>query len=660
MSKQYDNSSISKLKGADRVRLRPAVIFGSDDIEGAKHTFFEILSNSVDEGKSGYGNLIKITKHIDKSLTIQDFGRGIPLDWNENEQQYNWELVLCELYAGGKYTIGEGEDYESSLGTNGLGLASTQYASEFLKVISVRDGYRYEMDFEKGEPIGELQKDLLSAVDCDSQTGTTITYKPDDMVFTEIDIPFDWIKKVCQEQSVVAKGITFTLYDENTNEQITYYYEKGIQDYIVELGQNKGFDEPVYITGRGKGQDTDKRKPYSVNFELVFEFNNEAAQQMYFHNSSNLIHGGSPQKAVENAFVYCIDKYLKDNNKYNKGEKRISANDVLDSLLLISSSFSTFTSYSNQTKTAISNKFVQELIQDTIKEQLNIYFLENPISAEKITQQILVNMRSRVKAESTRLNIKKKLSEKISVVNKPKKFIDCRTKDVSRRELYIVEGDSALGSCKLGRNAEFQALMPVRGKILNCLKADYDKIFKSDIIVDLLKITGCGVEVKSKYNKNLSSFNIENINFSKICICTDGDEDGWQIRCLLLTMFYRLAPQLIELGYIYIADTPLYEITIGTGKNAKTAFAFSELEKNSILEGLENVSYKIQRSKGLGENTPEMMWETTMSPDTRRLIRVTMSEAEEMSHTFEMLLGDDIESRRQYIADYGYEYLEAI
>lgn len=664
--KTYDNTSIKSLKGADRVRLRPAVIFGSDNIEGAKHTFFEIFSNSIDEGKSGYGDLIRVWLHEDHSITVQDFGRGIPLDWNEEEQRYNWELCCCELYAGGKYNIGE-DDYDiGTLGTNGLGLASSQYASEFMKVVSYRDGFKYEMNFEHGNPIGELKKERIvsqQAIGYEVPTGTIIHYKPDSEVFTDVKIPFEWLKEVIKEQAVIAKGIRFQLGHNEHETEVEFYYEDGIKDYIEELSQGKNITDVIDFHGNGIGRDAEDRAEYKAKFEMVLAFNNDAAQQLYFHNSSNLEYGGSPLKATRNGLVTVIHKYLKDNGKYNKGEKAINYTDVEDSLLLICSSFSTFTSYENQTKKAITNKFVGEMIQNEIKDKLSIYFAENPIDAERICGQVLVNCRARTKAEKTRINVRKFLGEKISVLSKPKKFVDCRTKDVTKRELYIVEGDSALGSCKLGRNADYQALMPVRGKILNCLKADYDKIFKSDIIVDLMKIIGCGVSIKSKHNKDLNSFDIDNLNFGKICICTDGDEDGWQIRCLLLTMFYILTPELIELGYIYIADTPLYEITVGRGKNFITRFAFSEVEKDSILMELAESTpgtSKIQRSKGLGENTPEMMWETTMNPESRRLIQVTMDDAEAMLETFEMLLGDDIEGRKQYIADYGYAYAEGI
>lgn len=654
--KEYGNQSITSLKGADRVRLKPAVIFGSDGIDGSKHTLFEILSNSIDEAKSGHGDTITILVHPDNSLTIKDRGRGIPLDWNEKEQRYNWELCCCELYAGGKYNIDDDEDYDiGTLGTNGLGLASSQYASEFMTVISYRDGYRYEMNFKKGEPVGELFKTELT--ENKDKTGTEITYKPDKEVFTDVNIPFEWLKEIMKEQAVIAKGIRFQLGYAGEENMVQFYYPNGIADHIVELAQDKNISDIIRIAKQGKGKDADDRPEYKAKFEMVFAFNNECPQQLFFHNSSNLEYGGTPLKAVRNGFVAVIDKYLKDNGKYNKNDKKITYVDVEDSLLLECSSFSTVTSYENQTKKAITNKFVGDLIQESIKEELTIFFIENPMEAEKICAQVLVNMRARTKAENTRINVRKQLGGQINITNRVKKFVDCRSKDKERTELYIVEGDSALGSCKLGRDAEFQGIMPVRGKILNCLKADYDKIFKSDIIVDLFKVLGCGVEVKSKHNKDLNTFNLDNLRWNKIIICTDADEDGYQIRTLILSMLFRLAPKLIEEGKVFIAETPLYEITIGTGKKAITKFAYSEAEKAILLEEHTGEKIKLQRSKGLGENTPQMMWETTMCPETRTLIEVTMEEAEMYNEVFEMFLGDDLNSRKEYIAENMNEWL---
>ncbi len=652
---EYTNESISSLKGADRVRLRPSVIFGSDGLEGCEHSVFEILSNSIDEAREGFGNKIEIVLGKDNDITVCDHGRGIPVDYNANEEKYNWELLFCEMYAGGKYNNNGGDNYEFSLGLNGLGLCATQYSSEFMDVTIFRDGYKYELKFEKGENVGGLKKTKTNV----KTTGSTIHWKPDREVFTEINIPVEYFQDVLKRQCIVNAGLTFELTDENTGEKYTYCYENGIRDYISELSEDKNFTEVQYYTSEAKGRDRADKDEYRLKFELAFCFNNEINALEYYHNSSYLEHGGAPDKAVRSAFVSAIDNYLKNNNLYNKNEKKIVFSDVEDSLILIINSFSTITSYENQTKKSITNKFIQEYLTDYLKEQLGIYFIENKADADKIAKQILVNKRSRETAEKTRVNIKKKLTGSIDMNNRVEKFVNCRSKDVTKRELYIVEGDSALGSVMLGRDAEFQGIMPIRGKILNCLKANYDRIFKSDIITDLLKVIGCGVEIKAKHNtsKDLNSFDINNLRWDKIIICTDADVDGFQIRTLVLTMIYRLVPTLIEKHKVFIAESPLYEITAGKGKNEKTYFAYTEKEKADITAKIKG-DYHIQRSKGLGENEPEMMWQTTMNPETRRLIMVMPEDGKKTSEIFDMLLGDNLTGRKNHIETEGYKYID--
>lgn len=652
---EYTNESISSLKGADRVRLRPSVIFGSDGLEGCEHSVFEILSNAIDEAREGYGNKIEIILGTDNDITVCDHGRGIPVDYNTNEEKYNWELLFCEMYAGGKYNNNGGDNYEFSLGLNGLGLCATQYSSEFMDVTIYRDGYKYELKFEKGENVGGLQREKTNV----KKTGTTIHWKPDRDVFTDINIPVDYYKDILKRQCIVNAGLSFELIDDRTKEKFIYCYEQGIKDYISELSEDKNFTEIQYYENEAKGRDRADKEEYRLKFELAFCFNNEINRLEYYHNSSYLEHGGAPDKAVRSAFVSAIDNYLKTNNLYNKSEKKIVFSDVEDSLIIIINSFSTITSYENQTKKSITNKFIQEYLTDYLKKQLEIYFIENKADADKIAKQILVNKRSRETAEKTRVNIKKKLTGSIDMNNRVEKFVNCRSKDVTKRELYIVEGDSALGSVMLGRDAEFQGIMPIRGKILNCLKANYDRIFKSDIITDLLKVMGCGVEIRTKHNtsKDLNSFDINNLRWDKIIICTDADVDGFQIRTLVLTMIYRLVPTLIEKHKVFIAESPLYEITTGSGKNEKTYFAYTEKEKTAITAKIKG-SYKIQRSKGLGENEPEMMWQTTMNPETRRLIMVMPEDAKRTSDTFDLLLGDNLTGRKEHIETEGYKYID--
>ena len=652
----YDNESISSLKGADRVRKRPGVIFGSDGLEGCEHAVFEILSNAIDEARGGHGKLITVTRFADRSIQVEDQGRGCPVDWNEKEGRYNWELVFCELYAGGKYDP-TGENYEFSLGLNGLGSCATQYASRYMDVTVWRDGKEYRLHFERGEIAGKLE--VSEQTGNKKRTGTTIRWLPDLDVFTDIDIPVDYYRDVMRRQAVVNAGVTFRLKNETSAgkfETEEFVYEHGIEDYIRELAGLDALTEPVFWEAERKGRDRADKPEYKVKLSVALCFSNKTALCEYYHNSSFLEHGGSPEKATRSAMVSAIDKYLRDNNKYAKGEAKITFPDVQDCLILVSSSFSTQTSYENQTKKAITNKFIQEAMTEFLRSRMEIYFIENREAAEKIAAQVLINKRSRETAERTRINQKKKLTEKIDIANRVQKFVDCRTKDVERREIYIVEGDSALGACKQSRDAEFQGIMPVRGKILNCLKEDYPRIFKSDIIMDLMRVLGCGVEIKDKRIKNLGAFDLDNLNWNKVIICTDADVDGYHIRTLVLTMLYRLVPTLIDEGYVYIAESPLYEINC----KEKTYFAYTELEKNDILKEIGDQKCSINRSKGLGENDPEMMWLTTMNPETRRLIKVMPEDAEATAHSFDLLLGDNLQGRKDHIAENGYKYLEMI
>ena len=650
---EYGNESIKSLKGADRVRKRPAVIFGSDGLEGCEHSVFEIMSNSIDEAREGYGNKICVTRFLDGSVEVQDFGRGIPVDYNKNEDKYNWELLFCEMYAGGKYDNG-GDNYEFSLGLNGLGLCATQYASEYMEAEIHTDGYKYTLHFEKGENIGGLKKEKYDKKD----TGTRIKWKPDLDVFTDINIPIEYFQETIKRQAIVNDGVKFILKNQTSAskfETFEYCYNDGIMDYVKEIAGDTAFTTPQYWECERKGKDREDLPEYKLKIKSAICFSLKNQLKEYYHNSSFLEHGGAPEKAFRSAFVNQINAYLKANNKYSKNDGQINIQDVEDCIIFVVSSFSTQTSYENQTKKAITNKFIQEAMTDFFRKQLEVYFIENKMDADKISNQVLINMRARIKAENTRKTLKTSLQSKMDMTNRIQKFVDCRSKDVNEREVFIVEGDSALGACKQARDASFQAIMPVRGKILNCLKSDYDKIFKSEIITDLIKVLGCGVEVKSKAAKDLSLFDINNLRWSKILICTDADVDGFHIRTLILTMIYRLMPKIIEAGKVYIAESPLYEVKC----KDQTYFAYNEKEMDEIKEEIGDQKYTVQRSKGLGENEAEMMALTTMNPKTRRLIKVTPDDAQKTSEMFDLLLGDNLEGRKEYISDYGHLYLDA-
>ena len=648
---EYGNESISQLKGADRVRKRPGVIFGSDGLEGCEHAVFEILSNSIDEAREGFGNIITVTLYDDKSIEVEDFGRGCPVDWNPAEKRFNWELVYCELYAGGKYKNDDGGDYEYSLGLNGLGACATQYASEYMDVTVWRDGNKYTLHFAKGKIKGKM---LVEPTDR-KKTGTTTRWKPDIEVFTDINIPESYFLDILRRQAVVNAGVTFRFRAQHGAkfETTEFCYKNGIADYVAELAGESPLTQPYYIETERKGKDREDKPEYKVRMSAAFCFSNRTNAIEYYHNSSWLEHGGAPDAAAKTAFVYAIDAYIKKTNKYQKNESKITFPDIADCLILVTNCFSTRTSYENQTKKSITNRFIREAMTDFFKEKLEIYFIENKAEADRIADQVLINKRSREQAEKARVSIKKNLTKNLDLANRVQKFVDCRSRDADKREIYIVEGDSALGSVKLSRDAEYQGIMPVRGKILNCLKADYARIFKSEIITDLIKVLGCGVEVE-KHGKELNNFSLENLRWNKVVICTDADVDGYQIRTLILTMLWRLVPTLIREGYVYIAESPLYEIQA----KGKTWFAYSDREKAEIVESIGNAKIVINRSKGLGENDPEMMWLTTMNPKTRRLIRVMPEDADETARVFDLLLGDNLAGRKEHIAEVGSRYLD--
>lgn len=648
----YGNHSITQLKGADRVRKRPAVIFGSDGLDGCQHSIFEIISNSIDEAREGFGDKIILTHYLDNSIEIQDFGRGIPVDYNEREKKYNWELVFCELYAGGKYDTNEGGSYEYSLGLNGLGLCATQYSSEYMEAEVHSGGFIYKLEFKHGNPVGQMIKEPYPKKD----TGTRIKWRPDLKVFTDINVPLEYYQDTLKRQAIVNAGIRFILKFQNKSgfDTFEYLYENGIADYLKEVSGTESLTQTQVWQAERIGRDRQDQKDYKLKINVAVTFSNKTQLKEYYHNSSWLEYGGSPEKATRSAFVSQIDSYLKQTGKYVKSDTKISFQDIEDCLILVISSFSTQTSYENQTKKSITNRFIQEALTEFLRHQLEVYFIENKTDADKICDQVLINMRSRIKAESTRLNLKKTLQSSNDLTNRVQKFVDCRSKDVNIRELFIVEGDSALGACKQGRNSEFQAIIPLRGKILNCLQSDYDKIFKNTIITDLVKVLGCGVEVKTKANKELSSFNLDSLRWSKVIICTDADVDGFHIRALVLTMIYRLMPTLIEDGKVFIAESPLYEIN----SKGETWFAYTENEKSNAIEKIGSAKFTIQRSKGLGENEAEMLSLTTMNPATRRLIKIDPDTAAATAEKFELLLGDNLAGRKEHIANNGYMYID--
>ena len=435
----YDDQSIKSLKGADRVRLKPAVMFGSDDIVGCQHTFIEILANSVDEAREGHGDKIIVKKYLDLSLEVEDFGRGVPLGYNEKEKRWNWELVFCELYAGGKYDNNDGNSaYEYSLGTNGLGATATQYASEYLNVKSYNGTTVSEMNFKEGNPKGKLSVKDIEIKPGAKRQGTIIKWRPDLKVFKEIDISPDYLAETLRRQAFINGGIRFVLEVEKTPgkfEKNEFYYENGVSDYIAEVTEGISVTSPTLWNIETKGRDREDLPDYKFKAEIAFCFAKSGTAEFY-HNASFLEYGGSPRKAVQAAFTYAIDKFIKGQNKYTKNEQKIAFQDIEDNLVIIVNSASSHTSYENQTKKSINNAFIAKALTEFLKTNLEIYLTENHAAATTIINQVLLNKRARESAEKTKIDIKKRLTGSMDVSSRVDKFVPCHSKDPALREIY--------------------------------------------------------------------------------------------------------------------------------------------------------------------------------------------------------------------------------
>jgi len=655
--KNYGNSSIRTLKDEEQVRQKPAVIFGTNDEYGCANAIYEIIANSIDEAREGFGKKIKVSIFKDGSVEVADDGRGVPMDWNSAENKYNWELIFCTLFASGKYTEGI---YGSSLGTNGLGASATQFASEYMEVKSKRDGKLYVMNFKKGKPVGELQ-----VTDTNSEeTGTTIRFKPDPEVFINIKqnlLPPEYYINVLRRQAMLLDGLEIIFYHEELEKEIKLRYDKGIISFLEDATPKPLISKPVLFEGYKVGTDDEEMYPDTYRFDMRFAFTFSREEQLVeiYHNGGSLIDGGATYDGMRTALVKAFEDHMKDNGKLNKSDK-LHIKDIECIILAIGDTKAPGhrTFYKNQTKTAINNPFMKKAYTEFVYRNMRKW-IETDSQSDKILTEIITNKEAREAADRVTKKVVQSLSKGITGIgNKPDKFVDCKSKDAYEREIFIVEGDSALGSCKLSRNAQFQAIMPIRGKILNCLKKDLTDILSNEVIVDLLRVLGCGIEVKSKFIEGLPKFDINKLNWGKIIICTDADLDGMQIRCLVLAMIYRLVPTLLKKGKVYIAETPLFEITYGRGSNEATHFAYSEEEKEQILGdlykmGAKDSQIKIQRSKGLGENEPEMMSISTMAPETRRLIPIEYpSDDNKVAMFFNALLGNDIEMRKMLITEY--------
>ena len=647
----YGQSAITSYKDEDQVRKRPSVIFGTNDEYGAAHGIYEIIANAIDEARAGYGTEIKVSIWEDGTVEVSDDGRGVPMDWNEKEQKFNWELVFCTLYASGKY---DSSNYGDALGLNGLGATAMQYASEFMDVYSTRDGKTSVMHFAKGRPAGDMQ--VIPAIR--EGSGTTIKFKPDSEVFINIRdmaLPPEYYVNILRRQAMLHAGLKIVFWHEKIGREVVMYYPNGIADFLGAVCERPLIKEVASYNDSKWGTDREEEDKYELKMRCAFTFSRETSLNELYHNGSHLYEGGVTLDALKFGVAKAFTDWGIEQGKLGKNDK-IQFKDVESILLFVgdTSAPGHRTYFKNQTKAAINNPFIKQQYFEFIYYCFRLWLTQNNTEGSRVFGEVLANKAAREEADKVSKKVVQSLSKGIGFGNKPKKFVDCRSKLPFERELFIVEGDSALGSCKLSRDAGFQAIMPVRGKIINCLKKDLSTILSSEIVIDLLKVFGCGIEAESKHIEGLPKFDIDKLNWGKIIICTDADLDGMQIRCLIITLIYRLCPSLLKKGKVFIAETPLFEISYGKD----TRFAYTENEKTKILAEFEAAGVpmnkvKIQRSKGLGENDPEMMSISTMAPLTRRLVPVEFKEDDtDAAYYFNALLGDDLETRRILINEY--------
>lgn len=630
-----ENQKQRMLNDREKARTKLPVFYGSYD--NFTHALIETLANGRDEIINNFERgIIEVTLYDDmQTLEVLDTGRGIPL-MGETDGVKNYVLLFETLFAGGNFdNLGDGK---ITTGQNGCGFTCLNYTSILCEITSYKNNKAYKVSYKDG---GIFQ--TYEVTDSEIEHGTRVKWKLDDTVYTKITYDVGYIKDILNKLSSTTDKVTYIF--KHKDEVIEYKYETTLE-YMKENAKNSLCD---YLVFREKTY-TENIKKEGINYiekdaiRSIISLSTEPLHETYL-NGTYLREHGTILDGIIDGLRKVFDKEVK--------KSKITAQDILMSFNIHTLLDSTNPIFNSQTKFSASNHLYKKIASKYIVENMETIKAENPKVYEEMRKHI-----EQINSFNTKNNDKVKklktiLTEKVSTINRVKKFVDCRTKDKTRRELFIVEGDSALGSCKLGRNAEFQGIMPVRGKILNCLKANLIKVLDSEVIVDLMRVLGCGIEVNSKKNKDLHSFNLENLNWDKVIICTDADVDGYQIRTLILTMIYALAPTLIREGKVYIVETPLYEIE---PQNGESIFVYSDSERDIAINQL-TCKYKIHRSKGLGENDPDMMWHTTMNPETRKLIRVKIDDVEKMQEKFELLLGDEVAPRKKHIEEHGHKYV---
>ena len=619
-SVKYDENDIQVLEGLEPVRKRPGMYIGSTDSRGLHHLVQEIVDNSIDESLAGYCDTIKITLNKDGSCTVSDNGRGIPCGMHKTEHKSAVEVVLTILHAGGKFG---GEGYKISGGLHGVGLSCVNALSEWLEVIVHQDGKIHEQLYRRGIP----QYPLKVTGTCED-TGTTVTFMPDDEIFETLDFDYNLLKARFREIAFLNRGITITIEDLRGEEPVkeTYHFEGGIVEFVDYLNKNKEtlFPGTVYVDVANEDNEV----------EIAFQYNsgyNEIINS--YANNINTEEGGTHLEGFKNSLTKIINDYGK-NNKILKESEKLNGDDVREGLTAIISVKLKDPQFEGQTKTKLGNSEMRKIVSDAMVDKFGDYLEENPSIGRELVLKCITAKRARDAARNARdLTRRKGVLESTTL---PGKLADCTSKDRSQSEIYIVEGDSAGGSAKQGRDRRFQAILPLRGKILNVEKASLHRVMGSETIKNMITAFGCGIS---------SEFNEEKLRYDKIIIMTDADVDGSHIRILLLTFIFRFMQPLIEKGHVFIAQPPLYKIAYGK----ETHYAYSDDELNQILDNMGRPKVTLQRYKGLGEMNPEQLWETTMNPENRVLLRVTMEDAVVADETFTKLMGEDPEVRREFI-----------
>ncbi|SFB01565.1 DNA gyrase subunit B [Bacillus sp. cl95] len=621
----YDENQIQVLEGLEAVRKRPGMYIGSTSSKGLHHLVWEIVDNSIDEALAGYCDEINVTIEEDNSITVKDNGRGIPVGIHEKMGRPAVEVIMTVLHAGGKFG---GGGYKVSGGLHGVGASVVNALSTVLEVFVHRDGKIHYQKFERGVPSADLK--VIGETDV---TGTITHFVPDCEIFTEtLEYEFDILANRIRELAFLNRGLKITIQDKRTenNKQNEYYYEGGIKSYVEHLNRTKEVlhEEPIYMEGEKEG----------IAVEVALQYNDGYTGHIYsYANNIHTYEGGTHEFGFKTALTRVINDYARKSNIFKESDSNLSGDDVREGLVAVVSVKHPDPQFEGQTKTKLGNSEVRAITDTVFAERFEAFLLENPVVARKIVEKGLMAARARLAAKKARELTRRKSALEISSL--PGKLADCSSKDPSISEIYVVEGDSAGGSAKQGRDRHFQAILPLRGKILNVEKSRLDKILSNNEVRAIITAIGTGIA---------EDFDLAKARYHKIVIMTDADVDGAHIRTLILTFFYRYMRKIIESGYIYIAQPPLYKIQQGK----RIEYAYNPKQLDEILAQLPSAPKPgIQRYKGLGEMNPDQLWETTMNPETRTLLQVTLEDAIEADETFEILMGDKVEPRRNFIEE---------